>query len=199
MLTHQRPALGGLPRAAQWIAAACLRGTVFILHTVRTGEKTTVALRKGTVPFSLRENRDSPPLVPSPVLNRDTNPSMLLRFASFQASQSMQGVLHPHVVDPGRGHVGPNPVATDPPPSSNRPNARPIPRRRSRSERPLTIARAGRTAMYSKRKCAPRIAQLPDGRKIRFTCPTEKLFNGKPEMIRSYWHRGFFQRAMEHA
>ena len=35
----------------------------------RTGEKTTVALRKGTVPFSLRENRDSPPLVPSPVLS----------------------------------------------------------------------------------------------------------------------------------
>jgi hypothetical protein len=35
---------------------------------LRTGEETTVAIRKGTVPFSSNENWDSPPLIDSPVL-----------------------------------------------------------------------------------------------------------------------------------
>jgi glutamate synthase (NADPH/NADH) large chain len=41
-------------------------------NRLRTGEETTVALRKGTVPFSSNENRDSPPPIPSPVLNAAT-------------------------------------------------------------------------------------------------------------------------------
>jgi YVTN family beta-propeller protein len=38
-------------------------------HRLRTGETTTVALPKGTVPFSSNENWDSPPLDPAPVLS----------------------------------------------------------------------------------------------------------------------------------
>jgi hypothetical protein len=39
-----------------------------ILATFRIGERTSVALPKGTVPFSSNENRDSPPLIHSPIL-----------------------------------------------------------------------------------------------------------------------------------
>jgi hypothetical protein len=38
-------------------------------QAVGSGERTTVALPKGTVPFSSNENRDSPPLIHSPILN----------------------------------------------------------------------------------------------------------------------------------
>jgi hypothetical protein len=37
---------------------------------LRIGESITVVIRKGTVPFSSNENRDSPPLIHSPMLSR---------------------------------------------------------------------------------------------------------------------------------
>jgi predicted dehydrogenase len=39
---------------------------------LRIGESITVVIRKGTVPFSSNENRDSPPLIHSPMLTRRT-------------------------------------------------------------------------------------------------------------------------------
>ncbi len=46
---------------------------------VNTGESITVALPKGTVPFSSDENWDSPPVVSSPILNADS----AVRFVSL--------------------------------------------------------------------------------------------------------------------
>ena len=69
---------------------------------------------------------------------------------------------------------------------SNPESARPMPRKRARSAGPLTSARAGRMAMYSKNDSIP-----PGGSnativaRIRSTSATEKLLSGKPEMIRS--------------
>jgi hypothetical protein len=39
-----------------------------VIPHIRIGESITVALQKGTVPFSSDENRDSPPLIYSPIL-----------------------------------------------------------------------------------------------------------------------------------
>jgi len=41
------------------------------VQRLRSGEGTTVTIWRGTVPFSLRENRDSPPLIHSPILREE--------------------------------------------------------------------------------------------------------------------------------
>jgi hypothetical protein len=52
-------------------AASFGKSGSFFSHDValRIGESITVALQKGTVPFSSDENRDSPPLIYSPILS----------------------------------------------------------------------------------------------------------------------------------
>ncbi len=63
--------------------------------------------------------------------------------------------------------------------------ARPMPRSRARSARPLTMARAERTAMYSKKESVPPGASKSvSAAKMRSTSATAKLFNGSPETIR---------------
>jgi hypothetical protein len=43
-------------------------GFMYSTSPLGIGEPITVALPKGTVPFSSNENWDSPPLIPSPIL-----------------------------------------------------------------------------------------------------------------------------------
>ena len=61
-----------------------------------------------------------------------------------------------------------------------------MPRSRCRSRGPLMIARARRTAMYSKNERTPPVADNPwSDAMMLSTWASEKLFNGKPETIRS--------------
>ncbi len=60
-------------------------------RTVRTGKGITIALRKGTVPFSSNENWDSPPLIDSPALTCCEPPSFFRRPATVVPPQSGVG------------------------------------------------------------------------------------------------------------
>ncbi len=76
---------------------------------LRIGESISVALPKGTVPFSSNENRDSPPLTSSPIL------SQWLRAAFLLACLSLGGIAY---AEDSPKTASTKPAATDPAPAS---------------------------------------------------------------------------------
>ena len=86
---------------------------------------------------------------------------------------------------PGGRDVQPHRVAADFAAAKQTAQGLADPRNRSRSARPLTKARSGRTAMYSKKESVPPGANSSmSAARIRSTSASAKLFSGSPETIK---------------
>ena len=89
-------------------------------------------------------------------------------------------------MDPGRRNVPEDGIAADFVGTKNGTHRLADATEPRRSARPLTSARAGRTAIYSKNESVPPGASRPViAERIRSTSAAAKLFSGRPETITS--------------